>query len=68
MINNLPPNLEVCEEPYYKITMTWGPDGRIAMVTIRGRYSWKRITAIAHARHFAKRNPTATVKVTLATG
>jgi hypothetical protein len=59
------PNLRVAAEPDYEIRMDW-PDGRREHVSINKRCFWKRLSAINHARHLARRNPMATVTVYLA--
>jgi hypothetical protein len=52
---NKPSNLKINEDADWRIKLR-GPDG-VHWLSIRGRSTWKRLTAISHARCFARRNP-----------
>lgn len=48
-------SLTIDAEPNWRVKLR-GPDG-VHWLSVRGRQTWKRSTAICHARYFAKRNP-----------
>lgn len=54
-MNGWPINLRVDDEPDWRVKIS-GPDG-VHWLSIRGRMAWKRVTAISHARWFARHNP-----------
>ena len=64
-IHDRPANLILCEEPDYKIQVDY-PDGVSITLFAGQRCTWKRLSAIAHARYFARRNPTCIVRVLIA--
>lgn len=53
------------ETPSYNVFI-YPPDGGRSTLTVHGRIEWKRETAIAHARYFARHNPACNVRVLLA--
>jgi hypothetical protein len=56
---SLPSNMTVESEPDYRIVMR--SDGMFAgWLKINGRCTWKRLTAISHARYYARHHPNLT--------
>jgi hypothetical protein len=62
MTNPPPKNLYIEPERDYKVRILW-PDGNTTHLKIYQRMFWKRLSAIAHARQFARRNPQCRVYV-----
>ena len=64
-MHNRPVNLVVCDEPDYKVRII-NELGDESYFEYYGKSSWKRLSAVCHARTFARRNPTLSVLVVLA--
>lgn len=62
---NRPSNLVVADEPDWHIRAV-SPDGKTHIIFVNNRCEWKRLSAICHARLYARRNPTYRVYVELA--
>lgn len=56
-----PQNLYIEDEPDYQVRIIW--PNRTTFLKVRARQTWKRLSAIHHARYFALRNPSAQVFV-----
>lgn len=61
----MPPNLRIDNEPDYRIRVVH-PNGAEEFAIRNNRSRWKRLSAIAHARHIARYNPNSIVCVELA--
>ena len=59
-----PLNMHVDPEPDWCIRLEY--EGKSTLLNINGRESWKRLSALCHARYFAQRHPFYKVSVVLA--
>jgi hypothetical protein len=63
-MRGIPENLTIDSEPDYEIFMTY-PEGMRTRLHVANRSSWKRLSAITHARSYAKRYPLCKFHVTV---
>lgn len=63
-MNPEPSNLFIEPEPYYQVRIIHAD---LSQTTLHryGRASWKRLSAICHARYFARKNPDCAIHVEL---
>jgi hypothetical protein len=64
MFDDDPTNLVIEAEPDYKVRIDY-PGGPSVTLFVRDRCTWKRLSAICHARYFAQHNPNCVVNVVL---